>query len=809
MADLWHDLRYAARSLRKHALLSAVVVATLSFGIGVSTGIFTFYNAEFLRPQVDKDYDSFAKVYAAYTRDPRRFGRPRGATLEDYLAWRDGAKSLGDLVAWAQFNAPFGQGDRARGALVSCNFFALYDPGRPLLGRLLQPADCAAAQPVMVLSERLWRVRFGADPQIIGKSVPVNGQGVTVVGVTPNYAGMVQGSRAWLPYTLETYLKLGDHLSQPGEENWLQVEGRLQSGFSRRQAAAELQLLAGLQERLHPGRHTRLFVTDGSAIQEPGGEGGRMVLVVAVIVGVLTIFVLLICVNVATLLLARAAARRQEIAVRLALGASRWRLARMLLAETFLLAGLAGLASIYLAYKLPGILDRWLTNPLGETGGTWQSLAPDWLAFGYLALVTLLAGAMAGLAPALQSLKVNLTDSLKGRPSRVQGVRLHGWLIGTQVALSFFLLFSAAFCVRIAQRVAAFEPGFETRQTLWANVRPRNRVTEPRSWEDFQRNLTERLSALPGVQAVAFARYRPFSAIDSIDVQARGEALRRVDNNWVSPNYFAVLGIPIVSGRALRADDPPCELSGCRVVVSERLAREFWPNGNPLGQTLRDARGNSFEVVGVARDVAGTSLGLGEPTSPLLYQPLTRKAFFPAAPFVRFSGDAATTLRAVTITIQELAPEFSVMAETFQAVMDHLREGLGRLTQLVVFLCAIAVGLAAIGIYGVVAFAVAQCTREIGIRLALGAQKPDIYRAVVGGNGRPIVVGLLIGLAFTVAAFTALAPLLRQAKVGAHVQEPLTYVGAAILLAAVALGAMLRPARRATKVDPLVALRCE
>lgn len=230
------------------------------------------------------------------------------------------------------------------------------------MGRLLQPEDCSAANQVVVLSERLWRNRFASDPHIVGKVAHFNGQPVTVVGVTPTFAGMVNGARAWFPYTLETYLKHGEDLQRPGEAAWLNVAGRLNPGFSHRDAAAELKLLASQQDRLHPGRTTILTVTDGSWIEEPE-DRGKIMLVFTVILVALIIFVLIACVNAATLLLARAAARRQEIAVRLALGAGRARLVRMLLTETFLLASLAGLASFYLAYHIPGILNHWLTRP--------------------------------------------------------------------------------------------------------------------------------------------------------------------------------------------------------------------------------------------------------------------------------------------------------------------------------------------------------------------------------------------------------------------------------------------------------------
>ncbi|HEV2666406.1 MAG TPA: ABC transporter permease, partial [Blastocatellia bacterium] len=368
LETLWQDVNYAARSLRKHALLSIIVIATLTLGIGVSAGVFSYYNAHFLRAHLYKNHDSFARVYAAYTSDPTRPGRYGAATLEDYLAFRDGAKSLGALAAYARFDALLGKDDsvKLRVLLVTYNFFSIYDLEKPLMGRLLQPEDYAAANPVVVLSEPLWRNQFAADPQIVGKVAHVNGQPVTVVGVAPVFAGMVSGARAWVPYTLETYLKHGDDLRKPGEAAWLNIAGRLNPGFSHRDADAELKLLANQQDRLHQGRTTSVTVTDGSMIQEPEHRDAMM-LGFSVILGSLIIFVLIVCVNVMTLLLSRAAACRQEIAVRLALGAGRARLIRMLLAETFLLAALAGLASFYLAWRIPEVLNRWLTRPGGET----------------------------------------------------------------------------------------------------------------------------------------------------------------------------------------------------------------------------------------------------------------------------------------------------------------------------------------------------------------------------------------------------------------------------------------------------------
>jgi hypothetical protein len=290
MLALWQDLRYSLRSLRKHALLSTVVIATLTLGVGFSAGIFTLIKAIYLRAKIDKDHDSFAQVHSVYTQDPTRPGRPGGTTLEDYLAFRERAKSLGRLAAHAGIEAPLGNDDPAetRAQLVTSNFFSLYDVERPIIGRLLEPEDCSEARPVVVLSDRLWRDRFASDPQHIGKVIHFNGQPVTVVGVAPEFSGGGNQVKAWFPYTLETYMKLGANLLKPGEAAWLNVQGRLNPGFTREEAAAELRLLASQQDRLHPGRNSTHIVTDGSWVQTPGLRN-RMIWIVALIIGVLTI----------------------------------------------------------------------------------------------------------------------------------------------------------------------------------------------------------------------------------------------------------------------------------------------------------------------------------------------------------------------------------------------------------------------------------------------------------------------------------------------------------------------------------------
>jgi predicted permease len=810
IGDLLQDLRYSVRTLRKHALLSAVVVITLTLGIGVSAGVFTYYDSEFLRARVDKDFDSFVRVYAAYTRESSPPGRPGWATLDDYLAFHDRAKSLRTLAAYCQFETSLGQDDpvNVRALMVTPDFFALYDLEQPLMGRLLQAEDFMPGNPVVVLSERLWRNQFAADPQIVGKAVYFNDQPVTVVGVTPVFAGMVNNARAWLPYTLDSYLKLGDDLQRPGEATWLVVEGRLNRGFSRRDAAEELNLVASQQDRLSPGRHTTLAITDGAEIHEPGA-GYLVTWALALVTGAVTLFVLIVCVNVTTLLLSKAAARRHEIAVRLALGVGRVRLIRMLLTETFLVASAAGLASLYIAYHLPPVLRQWLMGGRGDLLDAW-SVAPDWRAYAYLALVTMVAGAMAGLAPAVQSLKVDVSETLKGRPGGVGPIggrsRMHGLLIGVEVAMSFFLLWWMGISVRTYQKTAIFDPGYETCHLLFAGIWTKWAATEQHSWTGFHRNLSERLSILPGVESVAFSNQEPFNNRRTMSLQVPGRAIRSVVPNLVSPNYFATVGIPIVEGRPLREGDPCWGASECPAVVSRTLAQQFWPNENPIGKTLSTPRGKAFEVVGVAQDVS--TVRLAGPDDPMIYLPWDQNSYAYHA-LVRFSGDGAALERAVTPILRELAPQLAVEPRTVQSILDWHQVDLGRMALVIVLLGAIAVGLAVMGIYGVVAFAVTQRTTEMGIRVALGAHKRDIYSAIIRGNMRPVAVGLLTGLALTAATVLAAAQVLRNQPFSLDVHNPLVYGVTAMLLAGVALAAMLVPARWATRVDPIRALRCE
>ncbi len=793
--DLRNDIRFAFRSVRKHALLSTTVVVTLALGLGVSSAVFDFVDATALRARVDKDPDSFVRVFTTYTTDPAHPGQPGKTTLEDYRAFREHAKSLRDVVAWRRVTAPLGRNESSEMwvLLVTCDFFQLYPLEKPRLGRLLLDEDCLPPKPVVVLSETLWRDRFAAEPGVVGKVVLFNGQPVTVVGITPSpFAGQIMSAEAWFPYTLEPYLKLGPDLLKTPDTPFLTVEGRLRPGFSRTNSASELSLLAREQDQLHPSRTSAVTLTNGSMLEEPELHS-PVSLVVGLTMGVLVFVVVIVCANVTALLLSRGDARRQEVAIRLALGATRPVLVRMLFTETLVLASLAGLASLFLVYRLPGILMNWLvTGP-----GRWP-VYPDWRVFAYLAAITLLAGALAGLAPA-ESLRVNVADALKGKRNLLggtgKGFSFRDVLIAGQVAASLFLLVGAGLFLRAHHQMIAAGPGYDTRQVLIPSLFLRDPHAFPKSWRAFQSALTQQLQAVPGVQSVAYASAQPsYDEPRTENVQLAGQAMRQVHINEVSPEFFVTLGIPILRGRGLEETDSSCGGTVCHVVVSEEFVKEVISAEDPLGKTMRTSEGALLEVVGVARDTSSTLHGNAD--SPLIYAPWAPDAGL-HAPIVRFSGDAEVVWRAVAVLLRENYPGAYVEVRTIQSWINSNLGG-------------VALTLAIIGIYAVISFAISRRTQEIGVRVALGARDSDIYGTVIKSSVGPIITGMIVGESLALAgAWTLSRVLERNPFMHLSSNDPVAFTVVPILVAAAALVACYVPARRAMRVDPMVALRYE
>jgi predicted permease len=803
------DIRFALRSLRKHPLLSATVIITLALGLGVSSVVFNFVDATALRARVDKDPSSFVRVYSAYTIDPANPGQPGRTTLEDYRAFREHTQSLSDVVAWQRVPAPLGRNESSEMwvLLVTCNFFRLYPLEHPALGRLLQDEDCVASNPVVVLSETLWRDRFAADPSVVGRVVSFNGQPVTVVGITASpFAGQINTAEAWFPYTLQPYLKLGPDLLKTADSAWLTVEGRLRSGFSRASAASELSLLARQQDRLHPSRTSAVTLTNGSMLEDPELHG-PVSLLVALVVGVLISLVLIVCTNVTALLLSRGDARRQEVAIRLALGATRPALVRLLLTETLVLASLAGLASLYLLYRLPGILMHWLI-----TGPVKWPMDPDWRVFTYLAAITLIAGALVGLAPAIESLRVNLVDSLKCGRSLIASLGkrfpFRDVLVACQLAASLFILVGAGIVFRAHHQMITAGPGYETRQVLIPSLSLRDPNVFPRSWRAFHIALSQQLEGVPGVQSVAYAGAQPSYDEPKIEnVQLASQAMRQVHLNEVSPEFFATLGIPILRGRGLEETDSACGRSVCHVVVSQEFARELMPLEDPLGKTLRTSEATILEIVGVARDTSSKMHGHAD--SPLIYAPWAPDSGL-YAPILRFSGDSQEVSQAVAVLLRENYPGAYVEIRTVQSWIEANMDGVLHLEVLLAILGGAAVTLATIGVYGVISFAVSRRIKEFGVRFALGARKSDIHDAVMKSSVRPIIAGVIAGESLALTGAWILSRALESNPfMPLMPNDPVAFTVAPIVVAAAALVAGYVPARRAMGEDPMVALRYE
>ncbi len=642
-------------------------------------------------------------------------------------------------------------------------------------------------------------------PNIVGTVLLLNHQTFTIVGITPErFAGQLRGPGVWVPHTMQALFFGGQDFFRDSSVRWLTLEGRLRPGHSRATAQAELAVIARQQDRLSPGRITTVAVTNGSFVQEPA-QRAQMLWIGPLILGAVMLVLLLACTNVTMLFLSRGVARQREIGIRLALGAGRTRLLRMLLTETLMLAFVSGCLSAWIAGLVPVLMEKLIPDM------PYYPLEPDRLVFAYLAGITLLAGAIAGLAPAAESLRANLTTFLNGLPGFFGSSRgrAGGWLVGSQVAMSLVLLAGAGLFMRAEFTIFRAELGFDTRQVLLVSASPPRPSSTAAS--SFSRTLEQRLRALPAIQSVAVTNVPPFSSEDGrgpveevrLPGQAKGAGLKAAVNT-ISPPFFKTLGIGIVHGRAFRDDERPRTGAASPIVISEALARTLWPAADPLGQLVVDADGAPLEVVGVARDV--TSQRFGVIDGPSFYRvrdPASQGGLL----MIRFEGDPVPAQLAVRHLLREMDPEIRPRIETLQSVIDTFAGAFWKLAEIVLVLGAVAIGLAVVGIYGVIAFSMSRRTHEIGIRMAVGATRMDIVRSAIASGVRPVIFGLFAGLLLSIIGAVALQQALRATPISLDVRDPIAYLGVALLLGVIALAAMLGPALRAAFSDPLHALR--
>lgn len=804
MSTLIQDIRYALRGIARQPLLSFAVVIALATGIGLNASVFALLDGMWLRAPVQKDPGSFVQAiptYSGWFDTAREF---QGFDVKDYDAIRTRAKSLAEVAGFSGANGVKLENDTAEaaGVLVTCNFFHVYS-WQMRLGRGFIPEDCSTPgpAPVVVISEALWNSRYSSDPHIIGQIIRLNGHSFTVVGVVSARAPLWMSGDLWVPYTMQPQFYNGyDGFTQHPDYPWIQIVGRLKSGISRADAQVELQLIEAQQDRYIPGRKTAVEVTNGSLYQNPSMRSD-VYLFFPLVMGPMILILLVACVNVTMLLLSRAAKRRSEVAIRLALGAMRGRLLRMLATEGLIVAAIAGAVSLYLTYRLPGIF--WAFS-LRRSG--FQAQGPDWLVFAFLAVATLLAGCIAGLAPARESLKVDLLTSLKGQEGATTArSRTRSFLVVAQMAMSFVLVAAGVLFARMQHSISAVNPGFETRQVFLLPLQVSRQQYTPESAAAFYRAVHEHITELPGVRSASYTTVDPFSEVSPEEIRVPGEAEgqgRQAGVISVSADFFATLGIPLVRGRAFQNSDVAANGTPSVAVVSQALANDFWHGDNPLDKVVLLRDNTRLLVVGVAHNTKANSFAV--PDGPRLYVLQSPQAFTGSL-LVRFDGEARSLAPVITKTIHDLDSTQVVVPQTLRSMMEDKAGKIRPLTEVILFMSFIALALALSGVYGVVAFSMGQRRREFGIRVILGATRKSIVRSVLASGMRQIGIGLAAGvlLAFPAALF------FRHLAGDVNVLDWSIYAISALLLTASALCAYYIPVRRAMRVDPMEALRYE
>jgi predicted permease len=815
MQTLWQDLRYGARMLIKKPGFTLVAVITLALGIGANTAIFTVINAALLRPLPYEDAERLVVVATTMRRDTVEV---RSVSYPDFVDWRD-QNTVFERIA-AQTSTSFtltggAEPERVNGELVSADYFPLLR-ARAAMGRTFLPEEDRTPDThrVALVGYGLWQRRFGGASAPIGRTIQLNDVDYTVVGVMPEgFRGVSDDAEIWLPMMMVSSIRPASQL-QRREQRWHSTVARLKPGVTLAQAQAEMDAIMRPLEQAYPNSNR----SRGARVTPLNEQFfGGLQLTLWILLGAVGCVLLVACANVANLQLQRAAGRASEIAVRLALGATTPRLIRQLLTESLLLAVVGGSLGILIALWSVDFLVK--LSPV--TFPNFVKFTIDARVLGFSLLISVLTGALAGLAPALQAARPALNETLKaggrGGSGGLGRNRLLSSIVVAEIALALTLLVGAGLMIRSLQRLQAVDPGFNVDRLLTMRVSlplqqyPRERIIA------FSQQLRERLQSLPGAQSVALASDLPLSGSTSagpIELEGRHETPAggefRMYRHRVTPGFFSTLGISLVKGRDFTVDD---HLQAPRVaIISESMARRYWPDEDPIGKRLReDSRGDPtpnpwLSIVGVVGEVKYRGLPQNPNADPDVYIPLAQAPVGNLFLAARSGVDPNSLVAAMRGVLQKLDPNLPAYEVTTMADQVNNQTTRSRFSAwLLGVFGALALALAAIGIYSVMAYAVEQRSREIGVRVALGARAVDVLKMVIGQGMRLALAGVALGLG----AALALTQLMKRLLFGVGAADPLTYGAIALLLTLVALLACYVPARRATKVDPLVAIRCE
>ncbi len=819
MDTLWQDMRGAFRALGKSPGFSLVVVLTLAFGIGANTTVFSVIDTLFLNPlPVDRPAELVTirtTDAGAQTSDVLSISHPNLKDIADRNQVLDsiaGYSATPTILTLLEANTP----RRLFGRLVTGNFFDTLGL-RPVAGRFFRADEdmTPGAAPVLVMSHAAWQIRFAGAADIVGRTLLLGGTAFTVIGVAPKgFIGLdgVFGPDVWIPAMMaESVLPAQnrDWLRNRGALSFRGV-GRLKPGVSAEQAGAQLVTLAAALEQEHPdvnrGRGLAVTPVSRAALASEGAMSATTMSVL--LLAIPALILLIACSNVAHLLLARAATRRHEIAVRLALGSGRRRLIRQLLTESAVLACISGIVGFALAYAGARLL--WSFRP-PEVAANLIDLNIDATVLLFTVGLSIITTVIFGLVPAWQSTRTDVVRALKDE-GRAVGERRRGFTVGKalmvgQVALSLVSLVTAGLLLRSLQHAYAVDPGFETQRMGIALISPGQAgYTRARS-EQFYRDVRARLSTSPGIVSATWATQMPLFARPARSVTTDGQEQRDRAGalmtivNAIDLDYFATTGIPVLSGRDFTAADREGSLPVA--IVNDTLAARLWPGVDPVGRRLRLSGDDTMvEVVGIAKTVRYTSLG--EAPQPYVYVPLAQAFADAAVLYIRTEADPAGMLAMMQREVRGLDAHIEVSdVRTVQTVIGNSLFGATIGVGLLTLFGFIALGLASLGLYAAMAHAVRQRQREIGVRMALGARRGTVLGLVLRHGVTLVAIGIAIGIVTS----AAVGMLLSGVLFGVAAVDPLSLLGASLVLATVATAACLLPARRASRLDPLVALR--
>lgn len=852
---IFQDIRYGARTLLRNLGFTAVAIFALALGIAVNTTVFTLYRALVTRSLDARDPGSMVNlglILHSGDFDP-------GFSYPDYVTYRDHLHSFTGLIAQGMDRLTLSEAagtptrrDRGPSTLlgrlgllpteasvaefavtffVSENYFSVLGVA-PIRGRSfdVMTGSELSASPSVMISENYWRKRFAADPSILGQVVHLNGTAFTIIGITPHdFTGTSTTTPDfWLPLTLEPLVHPESSLFRDREDQCCRLFARLAPGVSIAQAQAEMTVLTNRVRMMHdPNSELSRPVT---AQIWPGSPFGRTLdsglrFAILLIMAAVGMVLVVACANVASLQLARAAARQNELRIRLSLGASRRRIIRQLLTESALLALVAGIIALLVTWALLKVLVTVAASVIpSEYGSLVLHITPDIEIFAYVFVISLIAGILFGLAPALESSRDALASSLKANSetSPIRSRRLRNALVVTQVAVSLVLMITGSMLIRSAVHALTMDTGYESKRVINLDLQfPERPIYSVGRKLIVIRSLSTRLASLPGVVAVSTGRPPDGGGMRTAAVSLDGEEPSEQSTRaylyytYVQANYFQTLGIPLLFGRSFQPQSGQPEPS---VVLSESAANRLWPSQNAIGRAIRMNTngqfhrqneilpdGQTYRVIGIVRDVRGGQLDGSDSQQIYLPLPAERLAEYPL--LIRIQSDPRIFMNSIGSVVSSVDPNLVATSSTLDQMLrlgpQFVVSGLAAVFASTVGLLGLA--LASMGIYGTVSYIVVLRTREVGIRMALGAKKSDVLKLMLREGVRPVAVGLLIGASLAV----GVTYLLRGILYGLNTVDGITFAGVSLSFLAIALLATYLPSRRAMRVDPMVALRYE